>query len=606
MSVTVQKRPYQYCFSGNAVFYELMSSLAATDNTVQIELRVQFKTVGGTYSATDAIPFAPVEGMVKADIADILESLLTYDVPDLSAGIALQSAPGHTGTFYLQFREVSATNQNTTWDDSEAGFACLAVKGGLSRFKYQGNNFWVNYFNVKKPFLTWQQSGRKAALDERMYLLFLNLIEADSIRAVAKVYFIDGTNASTDSTATVLSGQCVYVPAGAEQWNLQSLAAKVIWYWEITVWAGSIQLTETFRFEKDNRNDYNETTLHYRGSLGGLDSVRVRGDIQQDLSYQFQKLQLTQGPDYYTGNAYTPQQRIAASTELQTWSGDIGHLEKEEQDRLRDAFLQRETWWAVESKWWPVNILTTKATLRKSSSKLFSFPIEWTLAHEGDAYYTPQHMDVGTAVFESNVCQAFISNITVVLSSSDVPGMKTATISFDENDPQDASTQIRYRYYSDTAQFPWVTQAYAPIVILVQDNKVTTLEVQGICSNNIFGKLVTIPIDTRTPAPPDVPEDPGDPGTTLVARTIENRTNYSGNFTVFINGAFVASGTLVANSSSTFNAPALDADTLRIDLSGYQPTSAVMTTPTAKIGTITSLGIIWNNITSLDYRIILS
>lgn len=297
MSVSVLKRPYSYCFSGNPVYYELFSSLAATDNTVQIELRVKFKTIGGAYSATDAIPFAPVNGSVKADIADILESLLTYELPTFENDTALQAAAGHTGEFYLQFREVSALNQDTTWDDSDAGFSCLVLKGGLSRFKYQGNNFWVNYFNVKKPFLTWQQSGRKAALDERLYLLFLNTVEADSIKAVAKVYFIDGTTATTERSAVVPKNQCVYIPAGAAQWNLQSLAPKIIWYWEISVYAGTQPLSETFRFEQDNRNDYNETTLHYRGSLGGLDSVRVRGDLQQELSYEFQKLAVTQRPD---------------------------------------------------------------------------------------------------------------------------------------------------------------------------------------------------------------------------------------------------------------------------------------------------------------------
>lgn len=603
MAVSVLKRPYQYCFSGNPVHYELFSSLAASDNTVQIELRVQFRTVGGAYIATEALPFAPVQGTVKADIKDILESLLQYELPTFTDEKSLQPAPGHTGQFYLQFREVSASNQETTWDDTEAPFAALVLKGGMSRFKYQGNNFWVNYFLVKKPFLTWQLSGRKAALAERMYLLFLNTETAFELRAEARVFFIDGTSAVTSNTITVPLGVAFYVPAGAAQWDLQSLASKVIHYWEISIWNGADLVSEKFRYEADNRNDYNDYTLHYRSSLGSLDSVRIRGEITPELTYEFTKLAVTQQPDYYNGHFFTPQQRIGANVEKQSWTGDIGHMGKEERDRLRDAYLQRETWWAVSGKWWPVNITTTKNTLGKSTAKLFSLPIEWELAHEGDPYYTPENMQVGDAVFESNVCQAFVSGISVVLEDNPLtPGFKKATITFTENDPQDASTQLRYRYYSDALQVDWVSQPYTTLVINVEDNKKTTLELQGVCTNTIYGKLVSYEIDTTTP---ETPPDTGGGTETRTLHTLTNDTSFSGQVTVFIDNVFQSSFSVGANSSAQFLANPMTGQNMKLALT-FSPAYATLFASESKMGTIQGTNVTFFNVNTSDYSITLS
>lgn len=603
MSISVLKRPYAYCFSGNPVHYELYSSQAAADPTLQMEVRVQFKTITGAFAPTPALRFAPVQGTVKADIKDLLESLLTYEVPAFGTETSVQLASGHTGFFYLQFREISVLNPEPSWDESEASFPCLVVKGGLARFKYQGNNFFVNYFQVKKPFLTWQVSGRLAGITERMYLLYLHTLEeaADYLTVDVKVTFTDGTTATTSTTFNAVAGQCCYIPAGADQWQLQSLAAKYIHFWEITIKAGSVILSETFRYYLDNREEENNVTLHYRNSLSGLDSVRVRGVIETDLDYSFNTIAVVQEPDYYDGHFFSAQESAAASTEKISWKGDVGYLKKDEQDRLRDIFVKREAWQEISGKWWPMFVTTTQLQQRSTKDKLFSLPIQWRLAHQGDPNYTPDTMDIGSAVFESNVCQAFISNISVTLEDNLLaPGTKKATITFDENDPQDASTQIRYRYSSDTASFPWVTQAYAPIVINVQDEALTTLEIQGICSNGIYGNLATVPIDTHAP---DSGGDPVPPES--VAHNITNNSNQQNSYVIRIDGVYQETNTVFAHSTATFHAPASLANQKLEIIFGSSPSSCYMPEGSpSQYAVITNKTATFNNVTANNYTII--
>ncbi|MFL5788638.1 MAG: hypothetical protein ACJ748_11340, partial [Flavisolibacter sp.] len=269
MAIIIQKRPYQYCFSGNPVHYELYSDLAAGDPTVSFEIRLMFKNIGGVYAVTPALPYDPVEGIATIDAQDILDGLLEYELPQFDVDEkTIWPAAGHSGQFYLQYREITTANPDPSWDDSELDYERIVVKAGLSRFKYQGNNFWVNYFNTTAlhPFLTWQKRSRLAALTERMYLLYFNITAASGIKAVAKATYTDGSNLSVEKDfPSADNNVCYYIPAGATQWGLID-AVKTLYYWEISIVditnvAVPVTISESFRYYADNRNDYNDLTL---------------------------------------------------------------------------------------------------------------------------------------------------------------------------------------------------------------------------------------------------------------------------------------------------------------------------------------------------------
>lgn len=533
MAIEIQKRPYNYCFSGNPVHYQLYSALAAADDKVFFQVRVQFKNIGGVYTFTEPLDYAPYQGVATIDVQDILEGLLTHQLPQFAADEkTIWEVQKHTGKFYLEYREITPFNQNPSWDNSEMDSACFIVKGGLSRFKYQGNNFWISYFgittaNMQFPFLTWQVRNRLATVKERMYLLFLNVTDAPNFNITGVATYTDGTTFSVlKFYQNASKGVCYYVPAGADQWGLLN-AAKNINFWEITVFnpVTNLPISESFRYYADNRNDYNDLTLSYRNSLGGIDSVRVRGIIQYDLDYDYNEQGKTVRPDYFSGHFFDPQKIITNNKELQILRGDIGYLEKEEQDRLRDAFIKRETWWAVSKKWWPVNIITKNIKQKNTDNTRWSLPIDFSLAHDGDNLYTPQSVDLGVGVFTDNVCLAYLSAIDILneYDATYPDGTKKITINFTENDPQNASNFIRYRILDANGVVvkDWTIVAMgAPVVFGLAINALYNYEIQPLCTNDYPGKKTTGQIDLQPTAPPPPPP----PGTSN--SVIDNRSSF--------------------------------------------------------------------------------
>ncbi len=561
MAIEITKRPYSYCFSGNPVHYELYSAQAAADPAIYFEVRVMFKNISGVYAAAGTLPYSPINGTATIDVQDILEGLLEYDLPGFDVDEkTIWEVEKHTGKFYLEFREITPLSASPTWDGSEVDFACFIVKGGLSRFKYQGNNFWINYFDVFNPvkafpFLSWQVRERIAGLQERMYLLYLNVTDVLNLRVYVTAKYTDGSTAFESNTFTNASkGVCYYIPAGAEQWGINN-PAKELWYWDVEMQdAGGTPTSESFRFYADNRNDYNDETIYYRGSLGGLESVRVRGVIQQDLEYDFSEVNRTTTPNYYSGNKFEAQRIIINNKEVQIKRGDIGHLEKEEQDRLRDAFIKRESWQCVEKKWWPVNILTKNIKQKTTELTKWSLPIDWSLAHEGDYHYTPNAIDLGEGVFTENVCLAKLSPLVVAVDTTIVGANAEVTVTGTEVDPQNASSQFRYRFVGATNAYEnWTDVNYSalPLVLLIPKNFIYTLEVQGICDNTMYGKKTTLEVNTNV-STPDPGPGPG-PGGGNNSR-IDNLTPNTTPFNVVIDfGAQDISGFVGGNNTSFFN-----------------------------------------------------
>lgn len=503
MAIQIKKRPYKYCFTGNPVHYELYSAAAAADPSIYFEVFVFFNGNNGTGAVTQPFEYAAVAGYAEVNIQDILEGFLEYELPDFSGTERdVRPALGAMGKAWIAFREVTLQNSNAGFDNSEEEFAPWIIKGGISMFKYQGNNFFTHYYNVPtpmapRPFLTWQKSNRLAAYHERMYLLYLLIddLQGASIEAVAKVTYTDGSYVEYSTTLPTVQNRLLYIPSGAAQWGFSQ--AKQIWYWEITVKANITlnnpdAISESFRYYADNRHDENDITLHYRNSLGGLDSVRIRGLVEYNLEYTYDEQQRIQRPDYFSGHYFDPQKTIGNNKELLTFRGDVGHLQHEEQDRLRDAFQKRETWWEMGGlKWVPVNIITKSLKQKTSGDNRWSLPIDFTLAHEGDLNYTPDSVDIGTASFASNVCLAVVG-ITGVSVADGASGFKAVSVTFVEVDPDNASAQFKWRVVKEsdgTDVLPWATSNYAasPLQFNVPTGLRYFFEARAICANAVVG-----------------------------------------------------------------------------------------------------------------------
>jgi hypothetical protein len=601
MAIEITKRPYEKVFSGNPVHYELHSTLAASDPDVSFEVKVRFKKIGPLYTYEDVVslPYAPVNGYATVDLKEILDSILEFDLPQFAVDeTTVWNTDKQTGKFYLQFREITPVNPDPNWDDSESAFESFVIKGGLSDFKYQGNNFWINFYDAVKPFLTWQPSGtrllkngktepvRLVAADERMYLAWLCSTGQAGSSIKARVFYTDGTTANKVvgiGVSTPLIGTIYYLPCGCDQLGLNDVTpSKTIWYWTIQVVDvnDNTEFSEIFKYELDNRHDEIAITLSYRNSLGGLDSQRVRGSVEKKLGYTYSELEKTIEPDYFSGHYFTPQKIISGNIEQLVYSGNLGTLRKEEQDRLRDAQMIRETWTVRSGKWVPLNIITKDFTLVKNDDKRWSMPIEFTLGYAGSEYYTPDNIDLGEGVFVTNVCRAFISPLAV--SRDAVTGDDAWVMTAGENDPQNASDEYRFRVIKNSdgsVARDWEVVGWGlPIPFtLTNDTGFYTVEAQAICTNGVFGKKSSVVIDTTIGAPGG--GSGGGTGTGTTNSYIDNQTSFSGEWDVDVDFAAQSdNGSVGAGNTAPFNItvdPGTDIH-IRIQLPDFTPSSVII------------------------------
>ena len=604
MAIQVTKRPYTYCFSGNPVHYELFSQQAVADQDIYFEVKVWFESSAGDVVETEGFEYTPVNGFAEVDISAILEGLLKYDLPDFAGTPAeVKEAPSQTGHFYLIFRECTPQNINPTWDSSEIEYKSFVIKAGLSQFKYQGNNFFVNYFKAHvvryaRPFLTWQenrqlkdQRSRFAGLNERMYLAYLLIddVPQGNLSVIAKVTYTDESFQEHTAAIPVEKNRIYYLPAGAEQWGFST--AKQIWYWEICVkdetLGNQAVLSEVFRYYADNRHNENDLTFHYRNSLSGLDSVRIRGVIEHNLEYTYDEVQMIIRADYFNGHYFDPQRGITNNKELKTYRGDIGWLSKEEQDRLRDLFIKRDTWRVDGNKWVPFLIINKSIKQKTTEDSRWSLPIDFILAHEGDSYYTPESVDLGEGTFTSNVCRATLGTIQALVADGPT-GYKTLTLNFIEIDPDDASNQIRWRVVkqSDGAEIlPWVTQPFtAPLTFNVPDTDNDIIwEARCLCGNAIQGPKVTKGIRLD-----------------LVTVTNGNMTNYTNTGTPFsmtVDGVVGSAGYLGAGSAAGYSLAPGTYATIVLTLHALSPSMVRLYGQTLYKGVINGHVITFTNVT---------
>jgi hypothetical protein len=418
--IEVLIRPNDRCWSGNPIYYHLYSAAAEADSSIFFEIQIFFKRTDQTdFSNIVTLPYNPVKGSAKFDIKGILDGLLEYEVPGMSVNNEMNSpffANKMTGTFYIKYREISSAIPDPVWTVTENGFIRFVIKGGISFSKWRGDNYWVNYYDPLKPFLTWQKSGRLASADERIYLAWLNLTSLNQsyIKMRRAVGYSDGTRVVTDFNCPATSNQVAFFPSGYKQLEIGSIdPLKRVEYWELQVWDVNaiIPISELFRFYLDNRNDRNDITLNYRNSLGGLDSARIRGVIEFTLNREFEIVESISIYNYFEGNFVSPRTKAINSTETLIYKGDIGFIAKEEQDRLRDSHYKRECWWAQNQKWLPIMILTGSQKLKTNLDHLWSLPIEFSISDGGDGYYTPASVNLAEgAIPNVQACNAVISD----------------------------------------------------------------------------------------------------------------------------------------------------------------------------------------------------
>lgn len=554
----IRRRPFSQNFAGNPILYGWFDEEAANNPDILFEVRVQFKNAENlaAWQLLANVPLTPVGGSAEIDISHILKTYLEPGIPSLDTSFT--ESVRQTGVFYVEYRRISIGGVlNEAWNASEAEYLRQVIWGGIHPYMWRGNNFWVNYFAGENKFLTWQVNNRLAAFTEKIFLAWFNNtnVPVGNIKVFSDITYTDASKTQLSTMMPATGNRVYFIAAGAGQLGIPVPEGKKLWYWsvtvqDITVPDTPVNISQVFTFQLDNRKDYNYTTLHYRNSLGGLDSVRIRGAIEINITLDgsdAESAAFAWWPFAYTLHTFD---RSLPHREIVAYKGEIGHLGKEEQDRLRDAFLNREVYQENHGRLWPIKLLSKQYRLRLSNDKRFTLPIEWVVADGGSYYYTPD-ISLGSGLNYTNVCAATVGNINYSLAyqTSDVGRI---TWTWDVNNPStDNVTKVQWKvpgFIEEWQDYPYPYQNPLETFHAAPGNY--TFYFRAVCEGGspgaITAKAVHIPAYDPDPGPDPEPETNNS--------NIYNNTGVNTPLTVTVNGVIVYDGVVDSGSYASFNA----------------------------------------------------
>jgi len=387
--VLMTERPYEVCFSRNPVVYRFQTDTALSTPGLRIDVRMFHRKFGAfgfvQIFETSLVPDSA--GRVSIDLRKTVDSLIDYKLP-LATSIAIQSAFDHAGTVYVDFREVTTAAPSPAWT-SDLSNSITVVKGGIPYQQWQGPKYFFNSNGI----LTWQKTGRGIGPTEKSWLTYLHLgmNNQENMSAKVNVYYTDGTstlNAVTLPISGAVPKYGIYhIPTGS-QLALKDLdSAKVIHYYTVRVVAGTTNLTVEFKYVVDYRNTYSVTTLHWFNSLGGFDSIVLRGELNKKTVYERQFAEKMIGDDYYSITQLATMQENIKNQEQESYSGSVGLMDDPDMyDRLRDLMLSNRVWQLKFKRWRPVLITNTNVDLGNEGDSIKDFPVEFTPGYVNESY----------------------------------------------------------------------------------------------------------------------------------------------------------------------------------------------------------------------------
>lgn len=399
MAITIQERPYEISWSRNQVRYVLQTDTQLATEGLAIELRLYFKAFNGVaFEQVFSQPaYADANGVIEFYPQSVLDALLEYKLPTLTLNTP-ESMPRQIGLYYIEYREVTTAAPDPAWVNDAAN-TLYVIKGGIATERWQGANYFVTYFQANKPFLTWRLGGWLCGQQERMYLYLLMPRGANgTVSAKVKIVY---TDQSVDNTVSMLfpdvpTKYALYaIPTGMQQLNLAALSpAKRIYYYEISVEDVGDVLATPFRYMVDYRNSYNTTAFNFINSLGGMDSVRVLGEIELSHERETETAEVT-GAYNIDENRLVLHEFMSAVTVQQQFKGNAGFVGKKEQQYLSELFYTRYCWEAKFGRWWPLIITSKSFTWAKNTDDLYTVPVEWAYGFK-NTQFTPDYAPVAT------------------------------------------------------------------------------------------------------------------------------------------------------------------------------------------------------------------
>lgn len=268
----------------------------------------------------------------------------------------------------------------------------FVLYGGVSTlqqaiYNRQASNFWAK-LGYNQYFLTWQPTDKLVDrwTTEKLYYLVRSSLA--SIKLKIEINYNDETAQSTITKTTVNTP----VQYGVYEIAVSLNVLQVTGYDGTTianyrVWiedSADNRISEIRKFTLDYTS-YEEVPRQFLflNSLGGFDTLRITGEVEDNLDYQRSSITKVLGADF---TELDHQATAGSITESRIHKANTGWKTREDIAWIRDFFLSKQVYQLVVGKLVPVEILTTQARQRMDREDLFSIDFEYRRSYRSEHY----------------------------------------------------------------------------------------------------------------------------------------------------------------------------------------------------------------------------
>lgn len=402
--------PYEVCFSRNPVVYRFKvtpygSEEIALNTQVAVSLYIESLHYSNLFTEVKRVALVPdAQGFCSIDWSNLIDANLDYE-PPAPNNINITLLTKQAKRFYIRYALINNYEQAA---DAVQSAVFTAFKGGLAIEEYHASNFFTGNIKTSKQFLRFTGDRRETVhISEPLWFHYaLHLIFPNSFSATTKVTATATWNNNTTTvkeltlTTNMGNWRLLMAPVGVQQLGLDTnppAGATFIKYVDVKAERDGITLLSgTYRYYVHYENYYNTRTLHYFNSLGGFDTIVLRGNNEHGGEYEKQQFTRLDTSGFSTQGVIRAQEFNNASFERETIKGNTGWIPKWKAEALRDLLNANLAWENKGTRLKPVVINTASSTLYTNKDNLFNIGIDYKDAFR-EKNFTPAGIVAGAA-----------------------------------------------------------------------------------------------------------------------------------------------------------------------------------------------------------------
>ena len=483
MAHIIRERPNALCMSKNEIRYVYFVS--SPDRLgLYLEAQLFYRTKDtDSYSSLPSFKLSPNDdGNVYVYIQYYIDSILQFVLPSVTDTIT--AADKQSLLFYLAVREVEDASVGVIdWDNAENEFPRIALKMGVEKNRYSRNNLF-NYLSDNNLFLTWQPNNRLIFPTQPTFLSFL-LTEGNCTGYKLKVVFqtIQGTNDDIITALPSLAAYLFHIRTDIASLGITIPEGEQLHWWEVSIIdSNNLVKFGTYRYYADYDTIYYCHDFIYTNSLGGIDAVRAKGELQYSFERQTEEIE-----GGFTTNEWNTQIKNAETTYRainlrRTFKGDLGYRKsKLEQSAMIELLASTAVYEILDGRMIPLLHIQKTQTLRKTTDQILPFPIEWQYA-ETNEVFTPNTISLGMGA----ETETYPSKVWVVNNSPDALGFMMSIPLSTDSDTWNIERDVAA---FDTFRCDYIYRAFNDgnlRFIIISKNGIGTFGTDETCSISLF------------------------------------------------------------------------------------------------------------------------